>query len=252
MDYLELTKLDIKEEKHLLNRYETELKRLPDGYLICNTKGERIDYYHVVDGVRNYIRRKDQWLIEDLKRKKYLKEAVRRIKENIRVQENIIDKYQSYDYSKIQEKLKIPYQQQQKKTYNFSETKAYKNQPLHQTSIGLKVRSKSEVMIVEALVSRGIEFQYEQPLVITDIDGNTKTIYPDFSFKNRYGQWIYWEHFGMLGKSFYRKDAEWKFRQYTENNIFPSINLLITAESADGELDMATIVGTIEYLMKLL
>ena len=43
-----------------------------------------------------------------------------------------------------------------------------------------------------------------------------------------------------------------KLRTYIENNIIPSINLVITAESFDGSLDVSVISRAIEMMKAML
>ena len=62
-------------------------------------------------------------------------------------------------------------------------------------------------MIAEFLKSRKVEFEYEKPLVLKDTLGERMTVHPDFTFTNRYGDKLYWEHFGLLGSQKYRTDT---------------------------------------------
>lgn len=57
---------------------------------------------------------------------------------------------------------------------------------IHVTSRGLKVRSKSELIICENLYDNHVEFRYEQILKIGD-----RTFAPDFTIKRKDGKIIY-------------------------------------------------------------
>ena len=71
---------------------------------------------------------------------------------------------------------------------------------VHRTSKGLAVRSKSELVIAEALGTAGIDFEYEKPLTF-----HGQTRYPDFTIEDEiYGRTVYWEHLGMLSNPEYR------------------------------------------------
>ena len=87
------------------------------------------------------------------------------------------------------------------------------------------VRSKSEVVITNLLVSESIPFEYETPLYAPD-----GTMYlPDFTVTFR-GDTYYWEHVGMLDNPGYKAHWEKKEKWYEEH--FPG-KLIVTYEGAD-------------------
>ena len=66
---------------------------------------------------------------------------------------------------------------------------------IHRTERGDLVRSKSELVIADKLHARGIDYGYEQPLMLS----NGRTRYPDFTIADHArGVTFYWEHLGML------------------------------------------------------
>ena len=66
--------------------------------------------------------------------------------------------------------------------------------PVLLTSDGRRVRSKSELIIAEVLISMGIPFRYEYPKTIGKI-----LVHPDFTCLNvRTRKEFIWEHFGMV------------------------------------------------------
>jgi len=77
---------------------------------------------------------------------------------------------------------------------------------IHRTSKGLAVRSKSELIIAEALASVGIAFEYEKPLCL---GGSTR--YPDFTIDDEIsGRTVFWEHLGLIEREDYRRGWEKK------------------------------------------
>lgn len=252
MNYKDYTLKDMEMQKKLLAAYKAEIMTMPAGHLIINKKGKYVDNYQVIDKQRYYIRKDNQGLVDALKRKRFLQCASERMERNLIIQEELIGKYKSYEYGAVMDSLPNTFRIDVTEAMQYGETKPYGNQRLHQTLCGLKVRSKSEAMFVEALCLRKIEFEYEKELLIMGTDGKEYTVHPDFTFTSRMGTPIYHEHFGMLGDPKYRKDAIWKCEQYIANGIIPSINLLITAETFDGALDMNVISGTLDYLERLL
>jgi len=86
---------------------------------------------------------------------------------------------------------------------------------IHLTSDGRAVRSMSELVIAEALISAGQDFSYEKPL---RLGGEVR--YPDFTIEDEIsGRTIYWEHLGMLEKKSYREKWEKKLAWYIKNGV---------------------------------
>lgn len=120
---------------------------------------------------------------------------------------------------------------------------------LHRTSKGLAVRSKSELIIADALSQAGVAFEYEKPLTF----GNC-TRYPDFTVDDEIsGRTIYWEHLGMLEREDYRKNWEKKLAWYREHRILPADEgigangtLVTTTESSSAGFDASTVRTVIQ------
>ena len=87
------------------------------------------------------------------------------------------------------------------------------------------VRSKSEVIIANMLVSEEVPFVYEEPLYAPD----GTMFLPDFTVKFR-GETYYWEHVGRLDLPDYR--AHWEIKEKWYEKHFPG-RLLITYEGKD-------------------
>ena len=105
---------------------------------------------------------------------------------------------------------------------------------IHTTSRGLKVRSKSELALCELFYELGIEFRYEEEMIL-----GGKAFGPDFTIRRRSdGKIFYWEHCGMMDDPDYRKRNTEKLAAYEENGIVPWDNLIITYDS-DGSIDLS-------------
>ncbi len=114
--------------------------------------------------------------------------------------------------------------------------------PEHYTSVGERVRSKSEVMIADALSQIEIPYRYEYPLEL----GNM-TIHPDFTILRAADREIlYWEHFGMMDDIIYCQKAVKKLRLYEAYKIFPGINLIITMETSNTPITQVVIRNMIK------
>jgi len=120
---------------------------------------------------------------------------------------------------------------------------------IHRTSKGLAVRSKSELLIAEALANAGIAFEYERPLTF-----HGKTRYPDFTIEDDIsGRTVYWEHLGLLEREDYRQSWEKKLQWYQKNSVLSAKDgggkagmLVTTTESSTAGLDMGQVTSLIK------
>ena len=124
---------------------------------------------------------------------------------------------------------------------------------IHRTERGDLVRSKSELVIADKLHARGIDYAYEQPLVLA----NGRTRYPDFTIEDHArGVSFYWEHLGMLDDSGYRARWDGKRTEYLECGIGPHEDgggpegtLIETRDEPGGGLDASAIASVIERVI---
>ena len=120
---------------------------------------------------------------------------------------------------------------------------------IHRSSSGLMVRSKSELLIAEAMLDADVDFEYEKPLTLGGV-----TRYPDFTIEDDItGRKIYWEHLGMLDEERYRIAWEKKLAWYRQHGVEPhgvdnhaAEVLVTTTDSSDQGLDMAKIKDLIK------
>ncbi len=109
----------------------------------------------------------------------------------------------------------------------------YPEKLIHKTMAGNRVRSKSEVIIANALHHHGIPYRYECALRCDDM-----VFYPDFTICHpQTRQIFYWEHFGMMDLPAYANRTYEKLKMYANCQIIPTINLLTTYETAAHPLD---------------
>lgn len=105
---------------------------------------------------------------------------------------------------------------------------------IHRSRRGTALRSKSEVIIDDALFSKGIDAVYEEPFF--GKDGSMKL--PDFTIENAStGQKIIWEHCGMMADEGYRQRWEEKKVWYQKNGVLPH---------EDGGGEVATLIVTFD------
>lgn len=100
---------------------------------------------------------------------------------------------------------------------------------VHKSISGNYLRSKSEAMIDMALYNNKIPYRYECQLILGDY-----VYFPDFTVLHpRTKKLFYWEHMGMMSNPEYAKKASDKIHIYSQNNILPEENLILTYEFDD-------------------
>ena len=119
--------------------------------------------------------------------------------------------------------------------------------PKYLTGRNEQVRSKSEVIIADTLARYNIAYRYEYPLILK----NGHTFHPDFLCLNvRTRKEFLWEHFGMMDQAEYAKNTAVKLNIYSENDIYPGRNLIITMETQECPLSTRQIEKLIkEFLL---
>ena len=96
------------------------------------------------------------------------------------------------------------------------------------STAGIRVRSKSEMLIADCLTKNKIPFKYEFPIKTT----NGITLHPDFICLNtKTHQQFLWEHFGLMDNSEYAVNMVQKDNLYRKNGFFQGKNLIYTFET---------------------
>ena len=248
MSYLKQTEEDMQNERALLREYERALSDLPEGRLVCKKIKGTLQYYHVQgDGKEIIINKKNLDLILDLKLKKRLKVQCKQIETNLHFQENLLKHYKPYETADVD----LPYSYREETLRAWANEKYKQNtykqdMKIFKTSFGLKVRSKSEVIIAEMLHEAGIPFRYDPEIILYDKNKCVHKVSPDFVIMTPSGRKIIWEHWGLFGDEGYRACNYWKLELYFQNDIILSDNLIITMDTKDGGID----AGYIERVIK--
>lgn len=119
-----------------------------------------------------------------------------------------------------------------------------------------QVRSKSEVIIANALKASGVPYRYEFPLLVdrnpeADAGADFCELHPDFYCLNlRTRQEFAWEHLGMMDDPEYAARATEKLELYAENGFFPGKNLIITMETSTKPLSSKLLKSVIKTYLK--
>ena len=121
------------------------------------------------------------------------------------------------------------------------------NAPEYYTSTGIRVRSKSEVIIADALSRSSIPYRYEYP---TSIKG-WGTLYPDFTCLDiRSREEIIWEHFGLMNDPDYVENAVQKIAHYAASGYTLGKNFIATFESNSAPFSVKQVQSYIKAIFK--
>ncbi len=111
-------------------------------------------------------------------------------------------------------------------------TPLYADRLKHRTGEGVRVRSKSEVVVAYALERIGFAPEYEVPLLARSGDPRDFRL-PDFTILYEGEAW-YWEHLGMLSSAKYRADWAAKRAWYEANGYWDRV--VTSEDGTDGSI----------------
>ena len=94
---------------------------------------------------------------------------------------------------------------------------------------GVRVRSKSELIIANTLEQMGIPYRYEYPVFLKGFG----TVHPDFTCLNiKKRKEFLWEHFGMMDHIAYANKNVAKIHAYNRNGYHAGNNMIMTFETS--------------------
>ncbi len=257
----------LKKMEVLHTKLRNKNSKNPQGHLRIHRKGKYLEYYHVTqagDTCGNYISTKEKDLIQQLAQKDHDIKILNALENEIAASRQYLNKIRSKGISSFYKKMSPErrklitpltfsdelYAETWQKT-SWKGRQFSKDAPEFYTSRGERVRSKSELLIANALFQNNVPYRYEFPLSLTRNSGSRITIYPDFLCLNkRTRSEFYWEHFGLIDSPDYSNNVAAKLRLYTENKILAGKNLIITMETQSEPLSTLTLNSLIEaYLL---
>ncbi len=233
-----------------------ELKTCPEGTLSYVKRGGRGTFFQIINSGGKRLRKsinKAPDFIRGLARKEYLIKEKKLLEHNIKVLKDVIKTLVEPSPDNVLKSISKHLQGIPKHYFFPDHNKdCWANQPYeksnykpeekkHTTSRGLKVRSKSEVLIAEMLYIFNIQFRYEQVIRIGGI-----MLVPDFTIRLPDGRIFYWEHCGMMSSKEYREHQKWKMEVYEKAGIVPWKNLIVTYDDEDGNINAGIIESEIK------
>ncbi len=252
----------IKQLKTRIKETQQALSCLPEGVLHTSHQGNQYYYRHkLTDGTIRYIPKKDLSLACDLAYRKYLELQLEELQERLRA---MLSFQHATEHSRgkavqylednegagrlLRERLTIenaPLSEWASRPPCISAP--YQERCIFTCRSGHTVRSKSEVMIDNALYTARIPFRYEDPLTL----GN-QVLHPDFTIRHPVsGAYILWEHFGLMDVPKYIRSATEKTALYACHGYTPFHNLILTYETDDRPLTYSQIDLMLFYYFQI-
>jgi hypothetical protein len=247
----------------ILQVSENALTNAPEGKLRIG-RSRKFRQYYLRNGPSDkegtYIKSSQETLAKALAQKDYDHRLVNELRQELRAICRFLDDYhpERVDgiFQSLHEKRKalvmpvrlldIDYIRQW--TSIIYEKKGFEEDaPEFYTARGERVRSKSEIMIADALHRHGIPYRYEYPIFIAGLG----TVHPDFICLNiRERQEYLWEHCGMMSDSTYSDAAVKKIERYLASGYYPGKNTILSFETSSRPLSSRVIEQNISgYLL---
>lgn len=263
--YLQELEKRIEVLTRIIEENEQELSKklysnLPKGTIqVFDTKG-RTQYYVSDNGKRTYIKVKERSKVKDMCQKEYLERSLEAARKELKQLNKLYCMCRTDTWETVYEKQHPKKQAMQSPSWlpdhefvRVWESEVYEKLafqetiPEYYTDREERVRSKSEILIANALHKHQVPYYYEKPLYLN----NYGTVHPDFTLLNvRERKTIYWEHMGMLDDETYMDYALDKITAYEKNGIFPGHQLVLTHETSKKPINSKLIEKIImEYCL---
>lgn len=252
----------IAELEQVLIEKETSLEQAPKGKLRFVKRGNSLQFYHkqdctVAEGI--YLKRAEDSLAAALAQKDYDCKLVSELKAEIKVLAEFLDDYRPerivetftslHDYRRQLVRPAMLLEEDYVKRWmsvEYEKKEFEENAPDFFTTNGERVRSKSEILIADALNRYDVPYRYEYPIYIRGIG----TVHPDFICLNvRTRKEYVWEHYGMMSDSEYVVYAINKIEKYTLDGYYLGINLILSFETSSHPLSSRIIEDHINHYL---
>ncbi len=273
----------LKKLKEVYEQLQKATEKTIEGHLRIIKNSNSAQYYHRTnpkDYNGKYLPRSENELAEKLAQKDYYIKIIPALENEISATELYLSKISRKEkesklsgeatkldsiYKKMtleRQKLVSPLTFTDEQYINQWQKESWQGRPISSDAPYLlttrkeRVRSKSELLIADALARCNIPYRYEFPLELISAAaqaGKNKTevikVYPDFLCLNvKKRSEYYWEHFGLMDNKDYAHKASRKLRLYAENNIYIGKNLIITMETQSEPLSTLVIEKTIKEI----
>lgn len=256
----------VKARKECLDRLITRLKKdiakAPEGMLRISPRKTYTQYYwrkNPSDRNGIYIHKDNMKLAVDLAQRDYNKKLLNIIEE----EQHLANEYcrllkekpleAAYDsLNRYKQELVTSLEDEKAKRIALWKAQQYEKMPIDATTEfysnnGIRVRSKSELIIANMLEQYDVPYKYEKPIILKGIG----TVHPDFTCLNtRTHKEIVWEHFGMMDNEAYASKNIIKLNTYNQNGYYIGKNMIASFETSQNPLSSRFVKAMIEeYLI---
>ncbi len=249
-------------KKHLnqlnqkISNITKELSLFPAGKLMISKDHNTFRWYVSIDGKTEYLRKTELIKAKALAKKRYLEKKLAYYKSEafsaeLYLKHSPVGKSKEFEilaghpgYAPL---LRPQFAPLNEKLSSWQNEKFPSNpyHPEHLTSPSISghiLRSKSESMIDALLFTHKIPFRYESELVIDGV-----ALYPDFTIRHpKTGKFYYWAHMGRMDDPQYIRRKCEELIKLIKIGIVPGVNLILTFETKECQLDMLTIEEIIQ------
>lgn len=245
-DLNKIMEQELRSQRNLKKIYEKKIAELPKGLLSVTEKKGKLYYSKRIDDKKIYLG-KDSDEVNQLKARKLLTEATKRMEVNETLMKQFLEEYQDISLDSIESSVSKAYKSDNGKAFELIHVPNYKNwgeqeyhrdtkypeRLVHRTMKGDYVRSKSEVVIANCYYLKNIQYRSEE---VTKV--GKYFFAPDFKIliPSKRKVKIH-EHFGMMHNLEYREKALWKMSVYIENGYRPYEDIIFTFDDLDGNID---------------
>ena len=262
----------IAELEEVLKAKQFAVKKNPSGLVRIVRRGKSLLFYKrssPSDAQGTYMPRSQEKLARALIQNDYDKRTIPVIEAEIKELKDFIKNYKTKSSDMAFKKLPSPRREVVRPLtldddayaaewlkVEYRHKKIPEDTPQLFTDNNEQVRSKSEVIIANALKAAGVPYRYEFPLLVdknpeADAGADFCELHPDFYCVNlRTRQEFAWEHFGMMDDPDYAARATEKLELYAENGFFPGKNLIITMETSAKPLSSKLLKSVIQIYLK--
>lgn len=239
--------------KTIISRMEKNLKSAPAGNLRCAKHRGKAEYYWREKSYNygKYIKKEQFPVAAALAQKDYDSKILTAATQESELIETLLSLYPDqvveaqYDtLSPMRQPLVKPILLSDQKYAEAWQSKQYvgksfaEGDPDFRSAKKERMRSKSEIIIADTLMRRGVPYRYEYPVNLRGLG----IVHPDFTILNlRLRKEVIWEHFGKMDDPDYCNSQILKLNKYMQNGFFLGDNLIVTLESARWPLNNQTI-----------
>ena len=247
---------------NLIKEKQAALENVPEGKLRISCCDGKTRYYQRTNPKNfngTYIKDENLELAKALAQKDYDQKVLASLRKELNAIDKCLGETSNVDYERIynnlheeRQKLVTPLVLPDEEFIRRWESVEYtgkefkEDSPEIYTLKGERVRSKSEMMIADALKKMGIPYRYEYPIYVKGYGW----FYPDFTIlKLKDRKEKIWEHFGLMDEPEYVENVVRKLKAYEQNEIFLGDKLIATFETRNYPLSQREIEKIIKVML---